>query len=64
MKARDLKQLGADELAQRIREMAVELSELRLKNKSTTGGVEKPLRIRMLRREMARMKTIAAASRS
>ena len=61
MKARDLQQLGADELAQRIRETAGELAELRLKNKSSAGSVDKPIRIRLLRREMARMKTIAHA---
>lgn len=60
MKASELKQLGAEELAQRIREVGAELSDLRLKNKSN-ASVEKPLRIRMLRREMARMKTIANA---
>jgi ribosomal protein L29 len=57
VKARDLQQLAADELGQRIRETAAELAELRLKNKSA-GGVDKPVRIRHLRREVARMKTL------
>lgn len=57
MKARELKELGADELAQRIRENSQELRNLRLKQ-STGNGVEKPLRIRTLRREVARMLTV------
>lgn len=57
MKARELKELGADELAQRIREHAQELQSFRLKHRSGTS-VDKPLRIRMLRREIARMLTV------
>ena len=57
MKARELKELGAEELAQRIRENALELRNLRLKQ-STGNGVENPLRIRTLRREVARMLTV------
>jgi len=57
MKARELKELGAEELAQRIRENALELRNLRLKQ-STGNGIENPLRIRTLRREAARMLTI------
>lgn len=57
MKANDLRQLAPDELAQRTREATAELFELRLKNKSA-GGVDKPVRIRHLRREVARMKTL------
>ena len=63
MKARDIQQLGADELSQRVREMTGELSELRLKNKSSAGSVDKPIRIRLMRREIARMKTIQHAGK-
>jgi len=63
MKARDIQQLGADELSQRIRETTAELSELRLKNKSSAGSVDKPIRIRLMRREIARMKTIQHAGK-
>jgi large subunit ribosomal protein L29 len=52
-----LKELGAEELDQRIRETAQELGNLRLKQ-STGNGVENPLRIRTLRREVARMLTV------
>ena len=63
MKARDIQQLGADELSQRVREMTGELSELRFKNKTSPGAVDKPIRIRHMRREIARMKTIAHAGK-
>ncbi len=57
MKAREMRELGAEELAQRIREHSQELQSLRLKHRSGTS-VEKPLRIRTLRREIARMLTV------
>ncbi|MDD2597948.1 MAG: 50S ribosomal protein L29 [Kiritimatiellae bacterium] len=59
MKARDLKEMGVVELEQRIQEMTQELTDLRIRNKSG-AGVEKPVRIRMVRREIARMKTVKA----
>ena len=59
MKARELKEMGVVELDQRIREMAQELVDLRIRNKSG-AGVEKPVRIRVMRREIARMKTVKA----
>ena len=62
MKARDLLQLAPDELAQRVTETAAELADLRIKNKSS-GGVDKPVRIRHLRREIARMKTLQHAGK-
>ena len=62
MKARDLQQLSAGELGQRIRDTGAELAEMRLKNRSSSS-VDKPIRIRHLRREVARMKTIASAGK-
>lgn len=59
MKARDLRELGAVELDQRIREMSQELNDLRIKHKSGTG-VEKPVCMRLMRHEIARMKTVKA----
>lgn len=59
MKARDLKEMGVVELEQRIQEITQELTDLRIRNKSG-AGVEKPVRIRMVRREIARMKTVKA----
>ena len=59
MKARDLRELGAVELDQRIREKSQELSDLRIKHKSG-AGIEKPVRMRLMRHEIARMKTVQA----
>jgi large subunit ribosomal protein L29 len=57
MKANEVRELGADELAQRIREKAKELADMRLKHKSGSA-VDKPVRLRTMRREVARMKTV------
>ena len=59
MKARDLRELGAEELDQRIREVSQELGDMRIKHRSGTG-VEKPVRMRTMRHEIARMKTVKA----
>jgi len=59
MKARDLRELGAVELDQRIRERSQELNDLRIKHKSGSG-IEKPVRLRTMRHEIARMKTVQA----
>ncbi len=57
MKASVIRELGADELAQKIRESAQELRDLRLKNASGDSA-DKPVRIRGMRRNVARMRTI------
>ena len=57
MKARDLRELGIDGLDQRIREVTQELTTMRIKHRSG-AEVEKPTRIKTLRREIARMKTV------
>ena len=57
MKTNELKELGADELAAKIREVRKELADLKLKLASKVE-VEKPVRIRTLRREIARMLTV------
>ena len=59
MKAHELRQLAPEELAQRVRESAADLADMRLKNRTSSGLLDKPIRIRHLRREVARMKTIA-----
>ncbi|MFO7937276.1 MAG: 50S ribosomal protein L29 [Kiritimatiellia bacterium] len=59
MKARDLKEMGVVELDQKIQETTRELTDLQLRHKSG-AGVEKPVHIRTLRREIARMKTVKA----
>ena len=59
MKARDLRELGVEELDQKIRELSQELNDLRIKHKSG-AGIEKPVRMRLMRHESARMKTVRA----
>ena len=59
MKARDLRELGAAELDQKIREVSQELNDMRIKHQSG-AGVEKPVRMRTMRHEIARMKTVQA----
>lgn len=59
MKARELRELGVAELEQLIREKSQELADLRIKHKSNTT-MEKPGRLRILRRDVARMLTIKA----
>ena len=62
MKTNELKELGADELEAKIRETRKELNDLKLKLASKVD-VEKPARIRLLRREVARMLTVQAAAK-
>jgi len=59
MKARDLRELGAAELDQKIRDVSQELNDLRIKHRSGVS-VDKPVRMRTMRHEIARMKTIKA----
>ena len=59
MKTNEIRELGADELAAKIREARKELADLKLKHASG-GDVEKPGRMRLMRREIARMLTIQA----
>ena len=62
MKTNELKELGAEELEAKIREVRKELNDLKLKLASKVD-VEKPARIRQLRREVARMLTVLAAKK-
>ena len=62
MKTNELKELGADELEAKIHEVRKELNDLKLKLASKVD-VEKPARIRLLRREVARMLTVQAAAK-
>lgn len=57
MKASELKELGIDGLDQRIVEVSKELATLRIKHRSGIQ-IENPMRIKTLRREIARMKTV------
>jgi large subunit ribosomal protein L29 len=56
MKAKELRELTREELQQRLRETEQELFNLRVQQ--TMGRIEKPSRLRDLRRDVARMKTL------
>ena len=62
MKTNELKELGVEELEAKIREVRKELDDLKLKLASKVD-VEKPVRMRLLRREVARMLTVQAAAK-
>ena len=62
MKTNELKGLDAEELEAKIAEVRKELDDLKLKLASKVD-VEKPVRIRLLRREVARMLTVLAAKK-
>ena len=56
MKARELRELSIEELQQKDRELVEELFNLRFQ--LATGQIEKVGRISMVRRDIARIKTI------
>ncbi len=62
MKTSELRELSADALETKIREARKELADLRLKFKSK-AEVEKPVRMRLMRRDIARMLTVQNAAK-
>lgn len=56
MKARELRELSEEELAKRLRDLKEELFNLRFQ--AATGQLDNPMRIRQVRREIARVQTI------
>ena len=56
MKAREVRDLSADEQAQKLAEVEKELFNLRIQK--AAGQLEKPDRIRVVKREIARIKTV------
>ncbi len=56
MKASELRQLSADELATKSNELRGELFNVRIKK--ATGQLENTARLRTLRREVARVETL------
>ena len=56
MKAREVRDLSADEQAQKLAETEKELFTLNLQKAS--GQLDKPDRIRRIKREIARIKTV------
>ena len=61
LKAKDVAELSLVELEKQIRDMRHELLDLRLKKK--TGQLDKPHLLKELRRDIARLETIASAKR-
>lgn len=57
MDPKDLRALSREELAQNERNLKKELFHLRVQN--ATGRVESPARFQTVRREIARVKTVA-----
>jgi large subunit ribosomal protein L29 len=56
MKAGELRDLGADQLAVRERELADQLFRMRIQK--SMGQLEAPDKIRLVRRDLARVKTV------
>ncbi len=56
MKTKELRELAADELEQKLRDLRREHFEQR--KIKVAGKLENPLKLRMLRRDIARVRTI------
>ena len=56
MRAKEIRDLTTEEILQKERELAEELFRLRLRK--STGQLDNPMRLRHLRRDIARLKTI------
>ena len=57
MKAEEIRELADDELTARIAQLEEE--RFRLRFRSATEALEEPLRLRTLRRDIARLQTVA-----
>ncbi len=62
MKAGELRELGADQLAVRERELADQLFRMRIQK--SMGQLEAPDKIRLVRRDLARVKTVLRQKRA
>jgi large subunit ribosomal protein L29 len=56
MRADEIREMGAEDITTRIRELEEE--RFRLKFRSATEPLEEPLRLRTIRKDIARLKTI------
>ena len=61
MKAAELRDLGADELGAKERELTDQLFRMRIQK--SLGQLEVPARIREVRRDLARIKTVLRQKR-
>ena len=62
MKAEELRPLGADELAARERELTDQLFRMRIQK--SMGQLEVPDKLRTVRRDLARVKTVLRQKRN
>jgi large subunit ribosomal protein L29 len=62
MKTEEIRALSIEEIKAKELELTQELFNLRLRH--TTGQLENPLRLRLLRKDIARVKTILAEKQS
>jgi large subunit ribosomal protein L29 len=62
MKAAELRDLGVDELGTKERELADELFRMRIQQ--SMGQLEAPDRLRTVRRDLARVKTVMRQKRA
>jgi large subunit ribosomal protein L29 len=56
MQAKEIRELSVDEIRQKERDLAEEIFRLRMRKR--TGQLDNPMRLRVLRRDLARIKTI------
>ena len=56
MRADEIREMGAEDIAARINELQEE--RFRLKFRSATEPLEEPLRLRLIRKDIARLKTV------
>ena len=56
MKAAELRALGADELSAKVRELTDQLFRLRIQK--SMGQLEAPAKVKSVRRDLARVKTV------
>ena len=56
MRAEEIREMSNEDIAHRVKELEEE--RFRLKFRSATEPLEDPLRLRVIRRELARLKTV------
>jgi large subunit ribosomal protein L29 len=56
MRAEEIREMSTDDIKTRVREL--EQEQFNLKFKSATTPLEDPLRLRVIRRDLARLKTV------
>jgi large subunit ribosomal protein L29 len=62
MKAADVRNLGADELTAKERELTDQLFRMRIQK--SMGQLENPDKVRLVRRDLARVKTVLRQKRN